>query len=38
MSDRVNNELEIHSALKHDSVLELRSYFEDSFNVYLVLG
>ncbi|XP_072171640.1 serine/threonine-protein kinase PLK4-like [Diadema setosum] len=34
---RVKNEVEIHCQLKHPSILELYSYFEDSNYVYLVL-
>lgn len=34
---RVRNEVEIHSRLKHPSVLELYNYFEDKNYVYLVL-
>ncbi|CAL1530889.1 unnamed protein product [Lymnaea stagnalis] len=37
MSDRVRKEVEIHSRLKHPSVLQLYNYFEDSNYVYLVL-
>ena len=37
MVTRVRNEVEIHSRLKHPSVLELYNYFEDSNYVYLVL-
>ena len=34
---RVRNEVEIHCQLKHPSILELFSYFEDSNYVYLVV-
>ncbi|KAK3606347.1 hypothetical protein CHS0354_041983 [Potamilus streckersoni] len=34
---RVKKEVEIHSQLKHPSILELYNYFEDSNYVYLVL-
>lgn len=34
---RVRNEVEIHCQLKHPSILELLSYFEDSNYVYLVV-
>jgi len=37
MMKRVRNEVEIHCQLKHPSILELYSYFEDSGHVYLVL-
>ncbi|KAL4613229.1 serine/threonine-protein kinase PLK4 [Arapaima gigas] len=37
MVQRVSNEVEIHCRLKHPSILELYSYFEDSNYVYLVL-
>ena len=37
MVTRVKNEVEIHSRLKHPSVLELYNYFEDTNYVYLVL-
>lgn len=37
MVSRVRNEVEIHSRLKHPSVLELYNYFEDANYVYLVL-
>ena len=37
MVSRVRNEVEIHSRLKHPSVLELYNYFEDTNYVYLVL-
>ncbi|XP_068947253.1 serine/threonine-protein kinase PLK4 isoform X2 [Petaurus breviceps papuanus] len=37
MVQRVQNEVRIHCQLKHPSVLELYSYFEDSNYVYLVL-
>ncbi|KPP71419.1 hypothetical protein Z043_109678 [Scleropages formosus] len=37
MAQRVSNEVEIHCRLKHPSILELYSYFEDSNYVYLVL-
>ena len=37
MVSRVKNEVEIHSRLKHPSVLELYNYFEDANYVYLVL-
>ncbi|KAL8584489.1 hypothetical protein ACOMHN_016810 [Nucella lapillus] len=37
MVARVKKEVEIHSRLKHPSILELYNYFEDSNYVYLVL-
>lgn len=37
MTSRVRNEVEIHSQLKHPSVLELFNYFEDNHYVYLIL-
>ncbi|XP_030836097.1 serine/threonine-protein kinase PLK4 [Strongylocentrotus purpuratus] len=37
MATRVKNEVEIHCQLKHPSILELYSYFEDNNYVYLVL-
>ncbi|XP_074650005.1 serine/threonine-protein kinase PLK4-like [Tubulanus polymorphus] len=37
MVDRVKKEVEIHSRLKHPTILELYSYFEDANYVYLVL-
>eukprot|EP00794_Sanderia_malayensis_P006890 gene6890-7668_t len=37
MAARVRNEVEIHCQLKHPSILQLQSYFEDSDHVYLVL-
>lgn len=37
MAERVKQEVEIHSRLKHPAILEVLSYFEDSKNVYLVL-
>ncbi|XP_041463144.1 serine/threonine-protein kinase PLK4-like isoform X2 [Lytechinus variegatus] len=37
MVTRVKNEVEIHCQLKHPSILELYSYFEDLNYVYLVL-
>ncbi|KAL5011938.1 hypothetical protein ScPMuIL_010489 [Solemya velum] len=37
MVTRVRKEVEIHSRLKHPSILELYNYFEDSNYVYLVL-
>jgi polo-like kinase 4 len=37
MSARVANEVEIHWQLRHPSILELLTYFEDSTNVYLVM-
>ncbi|XP_064608890.1 serine/threonine-protein kinase PLK4-like [Liolophura sinensis] len=37
MVARVKKEVEIHSRLKHPSILELYNYFEDSHYVYLVL-
>uniref|UniRef100_A0A2C9JP73 Serine/threonine-protein kinase PLK4 n=1 Tax=Biomphalaria glabrata TaxID=6526 RepID=A0A2C9JP73_BIOGL len=37
MSGRVKKEVEIHSRLKHPSVLELYNFFEDANYVYLVL-
>lgn len=37
MVNRVKQEVTIHSRLKHASVLELYTCFEDENNVYLVL-
>ncbi|XP_050415388.1 serine/threonine-protein kinase PLK4 isoform X2 [Patella vulgata] len=37
MVTRVKKEVEIHSRLKHPSILELYNYFEDSNYVYLVI-
>ncbi|KAF4528591.1 hypothetical protein B566_EDAN015811 [Ephemera danica] len=37
MADRVRQEVAIHSRLKHPSVLELLTFFEDANYVYLVL-
>ncbi|KAK3776150.1 hypothetical protein RRG08_017085 [Elysia crispata] len=37
MNARVKKEVEIHSRLKHPSILELYNFFEDSNYVYLVL-
>ena len=37
MVTRVRKEVEIHSRLKHPSILELYNYFEDDTYVYLVL-
>lgn len=37
MLERVKREVEIHSQLKHPSILELFSYFEDESYIYLVL-
>lgn len=37
MGDRVRQEVKIHSRLKHPSVIELYTYFEDNNYVYLVL-
>ena len=37
MVERVRQEVAIHSKLKHPSILELYTFFEDSSNVYLVL-
>lgn len=37
MVSRVRQEVAIHSRLKHPSVLELYTFFEDSDYVYLVL-
>lgn len=37
MVTRVKKEVEIHSRLKHPSILELYNYFEDSNYVYLIL-
>lgn len=37
MGERVRQEVNIHSRLKHPSVLELYTFFEDSNYVYLVL-
>ena len=37
MTDRVRQEVAIHSRLKHPSILELFTFFEDSNYVYLIL-
>lgn len=37
MEKRVNEEISIHSKLKHPSIIELYKFFEDSEYVYLVL-
>uniref|UniRef100_A0A182KGS1 Serine/threonine-protein kinase PLK4 n=1 Tax=Anopheles christyi TaxID=43041 RepID=A0A182KGS1_9DIPT len=37
MANRVRQEVAIHSKLKHPSILELYTFFEDFNNVYLVL-
>lgn len=37
MVNRVRQEVAIHSRLKHPSILELFTFFEDSNYVYLVL-
>ncbi|XP_065323027.1 serine/threonine-protein kinase PLK4-like [Gordionus sp. m RMFG-2023] len=37
MISRVRNEVEIHSQLKHSSLLELYDYFEDKQYVYIIL-
>lgn len=37
MSNRVRQEVEIHSRLKHPSILELYTFFQDQNYVYLVL-
>ena len=37
MTDRVRQEVAIHTRLKHPSILELYTFFEDSNYVYLVL-
>lgn len=37
MVNRVKQEVSIHSRLKHPSVLELYTCFEDDYQVYLVL-
>ena len=37
MAERVRQEVEIHSRLKHPAILEVLSYFEDNSHVYLVL-
>lgn len=37
MVDRVRQEIAIHSQLKHPSILELYTFFEDANYVYLVL-
>ena len=37
MAERVKQEVEIHSRLKHPAILEVLSYFEDNSHVYLVL-
>jgi len=35
--DRVWNEIEIHSEMKHESIVSLFGYFEDERNIYLVM-
>ncbi|KAF6040931.1 PLK4 [Bugula neritina] len=37
MLERVKKEVEIHSRLKHPSILELHSFCEDANHVYLIL-
>lgn len=37
MMARVHQEVSIHSKLKHPSILELYTFFEDSCHVYLIL-
>ena len=37
MTSRVRQEVSIHSRLKHPSILELYTFFEDTNYVYLVL-
>jgi len=37
MAERVKQEVEIHSRLKHPAILEVLGYFEDHAKVYLVL-
>lgn len=37
MEDRVRQEVDIHARLKHPSILELHTFFEDNDFVYLVL-
>lgn len=37
MANRVRQEVEIHSRLKHPSILDLYAFFQDSNYVYLVL-
>ena len=37
MVERVRQEVRIHSRLKHPSILELHTFFEDERAVYLVL-
>lgn len=37
MVERVKQEVAIHSKLKHPSILELYTFFEDANHVYLVL-
>ena len=37
MTDRVRQEVGIHSRLKHPSILELYTFFEDNNYVYIVL-
>ncbi|EAT38772.1 AAEL009360-PA [Aedes aegypti] len=37
MANRVRQEVSIHSQLKHPSILELYTFFEDASHVYLVL-
>ena len=37
MNDRIENEIRIHSNLKHPNIIKLHSYFEDQSNIYMVL-
>ena len=37
MTDRIKNEIEIHSSLHHCNILELYTYFEDDGYFYLVM-
>lgn len=37
MAGRVRQEVEIHNRLKHPSIVELYTFFEDEYYVYLVL-
>jgi polo-like kinase 4 len=36
LTERVRNEVEIHTQLKHPNILELLDFFEDDKNVYIV--
>ena len=37
ISDRVQSEIEIHSQMKHESIVSLFGYFEDEKYLYLVM-